>query len=231
MLAVIPAAIMGFVFAALSRRIPPAVQGQASMVDLRELWQRWTTRTGFALVGTISIYNMAVMAVLAMATLYLVQDLALSTTWAGLVFAAMIMAGALLQPLMGHFSDVRGRRKVFAWSLMAAAPLGLAMPFVTHPAVAIVFLVAMVGASMACVRCCLPQRSILPVNQRVPRWASPSLSWMASAASAPCWVAWPCDFDLAYAFVLASVFAVISATIALMSTFAFPNLKVERAAE
>ena len=79
MLAVIPAAIMGFVFAALSRRIPPAVQGQASMVDLRELWQRWTTRTGFALVGTISIYNMAVMAVLAMATLYLVQDLALST--------------------------------------------------------------------------------------------------------------------------------------------------------
>ena len=47
---------------------------------------------------------------------------------------------------MGHFSDVRGRRKVFAWSLMAAAPLGLAMPFVTHPAIAIVFLVAMVGA-------------------------------------------------------------------------------------
>jgi len=123
-LAVIPAVIMGCVFFALRGRMQVPDHVGASMLDMKDLWKRWSSRTGLALVAMISIYNMAIMAVLAMATLYLVNDLGLSTTLAGFAFAAMILAGALLQPLMGHLSDRRGRRKVFAGSLLAAAPLG-----------------------------------------------------------------------------------------------------------
>ena len=94
----------------------------------------------------IGIYNMAVMAVLAMATLYIVNDLGFSEFEAGVAFAAMILAGALLQPVMGHLSDTMGRRKVFAVSLLAAAPLGFAMPFIGVAWLAVVFLIVMIGA-------------------------------------------------------------------------------------
>ena len=231
MLAVIPAVIMGCVFFAIRRTVPPAVQGSASMMDLREMWQSWSSRTGLALVGMISIYNMAVMAVLAMATLYLVQDLDLSTTWAGLVFAAMILAGALLQPLMGHLSDVRGRRRVFAWSLLAAAPLGLAMPFVTSPLLAMLFMIAMVGSFYG-VRSVVLASAVDFAGKREGTTLGITFVIMDGVGALGALLGGLAgDIDLAYAFVLASVFAIISAVIALMSTLAFPSLKVEEPAE
>ena len=231
MLAVIPAVIMGFVFFVIRQTVPPAVQGSASMMDLREMLQRWTSRTGLALVGMISVYNMAVMAVLAMATLYLVQDLGLSTTWAGLVFAAMIMAGALLQPLMGHLSDVRGRRRVFAWSLLAAAPLGIAMPFITSPIIAIVFLVAMVGSFYG-VRSVVLASAVDFAGKREGTTLGITFVIMDGVGALGALLGGLAgDINLAYAFVLASAFAVVSAVIALMSTLAFPSLKVEEPAE
>ncbi len=231
MLAVIPAAIMGFVFFALRRVVPPAAQGRASLGDLREVWQQWTTRTGLAMVGMISVYNMAVMAVLAMATLYLVQDLGLSSTWAGLVFAAMIMAGAVLQPLMGHLSDLRGRRKIFAWSLLAAAPLGLAMPFVTSPALAVLFLIAMVGAFYG-VRSVVLASAVDFAGKREGTTLGITFVIMDGVGALGALLGGLAgDINLAYAFVLASVFAVISAVIAIMSTLAFPTIKAEEPAE
>lgn len=231
MLAVIPAAIMGVVFFVLRQDIPPAKQGRASLGDLREIWQQWTTRTGLALVGMISVYNMAVMAVLAMATLYLVQDLGLSSTWAGLVFAAMIMAGAVLQPLMGHLSDLRGRRKIFAWSLLVAAPLGFAMPFVSSPALAVVFLITLVGAFYG-VRSVVLASAVDFAGKREGTTLGITFVIMDGVGALGALLGGLAgDINLAYAFVLASVFAVMAAVIAIMSTLALPTIKAEEPAE
>lgn len=78
LLAVVPAVALGFVFLALRGRLTVPVASEARMVDLKDLARRWLSRAGLLLVAMISVYNMAIMAVLAMATLFIVNDLGFS---------------------------------------------------------------------------------------------------------------------------------------------------------
>jgi MFS family permease len=56
------------------------------------------------------LYNMALIAQLAMAPLYFQTDHGLSPFHAGLIFAAILMLGSALQPFFGKYSDSRGRK-------------------------------------------------------------------------------------------------------------------------
>ena len=226
-LAVVPAVAGGLIFTVLRGRLTvPGHQG-ASMLDLKELWQRWSSRTGLALVAMISIYNMAIMAVLAMATLYLVNELGLSTTMAGFAFAAMILSSALLQPMMGHLSDRRGRRKVFAWTLLAVAPLGFIMPFVTSPLLAVACLVVMIGAFYG-VRSVVLATAVDFAGKREGTTLGLTYVIMDAVGSLGALLGgFVGDVELTYSFVLAGCFAFISAAIALMSTLAFPVIRPE----
>ncbi len=227
-LSIVPAVIMGAVFFVMRDRMNVPGPTGASMLDMKDLWQRWSSRTGLALVAMISIYNMAIMAVLAMATLYLVNDLGLTTTVAGFAFAAMILAGALLQPLMGHLSDRRGRRKVFAASLLAVAPLGIAMPFIANPVIAVAFLVAMIGAFYG-VRSVVLASAVDFAGKREGTTLGLTFVMMDGIGALGALLGgFAGDFDLTWAFVLASGFAIVSATIAILSSLAFPVIAPER---
>jgi len=229
LLAVVPAALMGMVFIAARNRLTVEVETKARMGDLLDLARTWTTRTGLALVAMISIYNMAVMAVLAVATLYIVNGLGFSEFWAGIAFAAMILAGAVFQPIMGHLSDTLGRRKVFAISLLAAAPLGLLMPFIDSPWVAMAFLIAMIGAFYG-VRSVVLASAVDFAGKREGTTLGLAFVLMDGVGSVGAFMGgFVGDFDLAYAFALGSVFAIVSAGIALGSALAFPKIQAEPA--
>jgi MFS family permease len=228
-LAIIPAVVVGIYFFIVRARLTVAVSQKASMGDFKDMWRDWTSRSGLSLVAMIGIYNMAVMAVLAMATLYIVNDLGFSEFWAGIAFAAMILAGALLQPVMGHLSDTMGRRKVFAVSLLAAAPLGLAMPFIGAAWLAVVFLIVMIGAFYG-VRSVVLASAVDFAGKREGTTLGLAFVMMDGIGALGAFLGgWAGDFDLTYAFALGSVFAVVSALIALGSALAFPVIKTEAA--
>ncbi|MBN35191.1 MAG: MFS transporter [Rhodospirillaceae bacterium] len=228
-LAVIPAAVVGIIFFQARDRLTVETASAARLGDLKEMMQQWTSKTGLALVSMISIYNMAVMSVLAMATLYIVNDLGFSVFWGGVAFSAMILAGAVFQPIMGHLSDTMGRRKIFAISLFAAAPLGFAMPFIGSPWVAIGFLIVMIGAFYG-VRSVVLASAVDFAGKREGTTLGLAFTLMDGVGALGAFLGgWAGDFDLAYAFALASGFAMISGTIALGSTLAFPKIQAEPA--
>ncbi len=225
LLAVVPAAALGFVFLALRSRLEVPVESDARMVDLRDLARRWLSRAGLLLVAMISVYNMAIMAVLAMATLFIVNDLGLSEFGAGIAFAAMILAGAVLQPVMGHLSDTLGRRRIFAFSLLAAAPLGFAMPLVEAPWLALAFLIIMIGAFYG-VRSVVLASALDFAGKREGTTLAVAFVLMDGVGALGALLGgYVGDIDLAYAFSLASAFAVVAAILSAASTLAVPRIR------
>ena len=228
-LAIIPALAMGFVFFRVRARLTVNIATEASMADLRDMARRWGSRAGLALVATIGVYNMAVMAVLAMATLYIVTDLGFSELWAGVAFAAMILAGAVLQPVMGQLSDALGRRGVFAGALLCATPLGLLLPFVGAPWLALGFLIAMIGAFYG-VRSVVLALAIDFAGKREGTTLGLAFVLMDGVGAAGAFLGgWVGEAGLAWSFALASVFAAVSAVIALGSSLGLPRIQAELA--
>jgi MFS family permease len=107
---VLPAAIMGIVFIPAARRIGAGIRGEIGPIDLRGLARQWLQPAGIALMAVMILYNMALIAQLAMAPLFLQQDYGLSPFLSGAIFAAILMLGSLLQPFFGKYSDARGRK-------------------------------------------------------------------------------------------------------------------------
>ncbi len=228
-LAVIPAAIVGTYFFFQRRRLTVAIETKASMLDFKDMWKSWTSRTGLSLIAMIGIYNMAIMAILSMATLYIVNGLGFSEFWAGIAFAAMILAGALLQPVMGHISDTIGRRRVFAAALLAVAPLGFAMPFITSPWFAMLFLIVMIGALYG-VRSVVLASAVDFAGKREGTTLGLAFVMMDSIGALGAFLGgWVGDADLTHAFALGAAFAVTSALTALGSSMAFPAINPEPA--
>ena len=84
-LSVIPALIMGFLFISVSKRLGECEPVKSTDMSVRALLKPWRTRTGKAFVSTVSLYNMAYTALVAMTPLYLQQDLGHSALFAGVV--------------------------------------------------------------------------------------------------------------------------------------------------
>jgi MFS family permease len=118
---------MGLVFLRIARRVPPAPAKNPTHADWRGLWHAWSRPRGLALVALISLYNMALFALMSMSPLYLMQEKALSPVETGLAFSAMMLVGALSQPFTGRLSDRRGRRPVILGGCAIAAVASLAL--------------------------------------------------------------------------------------------------------
>jgi MFS family permease len=67
------------------------------------------------------LYNMALIAQLAMAPLYFQNDHGLSPFAAGAIFAAILLLGSLLQPFFGKYSDIRERKPMILIVLFGAS--------------------------------------------------------------------------------------------------------------
>jgi DHA1 family tetracycline resistance protein-like MFS transporter len=90
-------------------------------IDFRGLARQWFKPTGIALMLVLILYNMALIAQLAMAPLYFQIDHGLSPFAAGAIFAAILMLGSLLQPFFGKYSDSRGRKPMILLVLFGAS--------------------------------------------------------------------------------------------------------------
>jgi len=117
---VLPALIMGILFIPISKRISRDNPGKVTPIDLRGMARQWSRPAGIALMLVMVLYNMALIAQLAMAPLYFQAEHGLSPFHAGLIFAAILMLGSLLQPFFGQYSDRRGRKPMIVMVLFGA---------------------------------------------------------------------------------------------------------------
>jgi FSR family fosmidomycin resistance protein-like MFS transporter len=142
----IPAILMGIAFFRVAGAIPSSPQHAISLADLRALWNLWRVPRGLAVIGMVSVYNMALLAVLSMAPLFLQQVYGLTLAQTGAAFSAMVLAGALVQPIIGRLSDTVGRKPVFIVGTVAAVLACMAVALSTTLAVAVLALMAAVAA-------------------------------------------------------------------------------------
>jgi MFS family permease len=118
---VLPAVIMGFLFIPVASRISRDNPGQITSIDLRGLARQWFKPAGIALMLVMILYNMALMAQLAMAPLYFQSEHGLSPFYAGLVFATILMLGSIFQPFLGKYTDSRGRKPLILLVLFSVS--------------------------------------------------------------------------------------------------------------
>lgn len=118
---VLPAVIMGILFIPIAKRISRDSPGELKPIDFRGLARQWFKPTGIALMLVLILYNMALIAQLAMAALFFQTDHGLSPFISGLIFAAILMLGSLLQPFFGKYSDARGRKPMILLVLFGAS--------------------------------------------------------------------------------------------------------------
>jgi FSR family fosmidomycin resistance protein-like MFS transporter len=142
----IPAILMGVAFLRVADAVPSSPHHAISLADLRALWNVWRVPRGLGVIGMVSVYNMALLAILSMAPLFLRQVHGLSLAQTGAVFSAMVLAGALVQPIAGRLSDTIGRKPVFIAGTMAAVLACMAVAWSASLDAAILALIAAVAA-------------------------------------------------------------------------------------
>jgi len=148
---VIPAFTMGILFYFVARHIPKRQRTRFSRHDLISLWQTWRTPAGLKIVSLIAIYNMAFMALLSMTPLYLQRRHGLGPEMTGMAFSAMVLVGALAQPLIGGVSDRLGRRPIIiGGNLLAAAAAALTLVF--KPLAVVLGLLIIAAATLTAIR-------------------------------------------------------------------------------
>jgi MFS family permease len=118
---VLPAVIMGLLFIPVAIRITRDNPGQTTHIDFRGLARQWFKPTGIVLMLMMVLYNMALVAQLAMAPLYFQNEHGLSPFHAGLIFAAILLIGSILQPFFGKYTDSRERKPMILLVLFAAS--------------------------------------------------------------------------------------------------------------
>ncbi len=117
---VLPAVIMGILFIPVAKRISRDSPGKIHAIDVRGLTRVWFKPMGMALMLVMILYNMALVAQLAMAPVYFQSDHGLSPFHAGLIFAVILMIGSLFQPFIGKYSDSRGRKPLILLMLFGS---------------------------------------------------------------------------------------------------------------
>ena len=145
-ISVIPAVLMGIVFIRIADSVPAATHHAISLADLRKLWNIWRAPRGLSVIAMVSVYNMSLLAILAMTPLFLQRIHGLSLAQTGAVFSAMVLAGALFQPFIGRLSDTTGRKPVFIAGTVAAGLACLAVAWSATLGAAVLALIAAVAA-------------------------------------------------------------------------------------
>jgi len=118
---VLPVVLMGLVFVPVALRIGRDNPGRPAPIDFAGMLRQWSRPAGLALIAMLILYNMALVAQLAMAPLYFQRQHGLSPFHAGIIFACILVVGSLLQPLFGKFSDTRERKPMVLVVLFAAS--------------------------------------------------------------------------------------------------------------
>lgn len=111
-ISVLPTVLLGLCFLCVARAIPVIEKKSVDRQDALEMMHVWGTGGGLRIIAMISLYNMALIAVLSMIPLYLAEAHDFAPTTIGIVFAALLLTGAFAQPWAGWISDKLGRKPV-----------------------------------------------------------------------------------------------------------------------
>ena len=215
----LPAALMGLVFLRIAGSVPPAPRQSGSHGDLRGLWRVWASRRGLAVTAMISVYNMALVAVLAMSPLFLQQVHAFSPLDTGLAFSVMILGGALAQPVIGRVSDGIGRKPVFLAGNGLAVLACLAVAASAGPWLALLGLVVTVAALYG-IRSAVLAAAVEFAGGREGTTLGLTFALLDGVGALGAILAgWVGNLDLHYAFVLAAGLAASAAALALPIAF------------
>ncbi len=117
----IPVILMGLLFIPIAKRIGTRAAQDLNTIDIKGLVRHWLHAPGISLMLVMVFYNMSLMAILAMTPLYLQTEHGLSSFDAGLVFAVMLMLGAVCQPFAGQYTDRQGRKPLILIALVASS--------------------------------------------------------------------------------------------------------------
>jgi FSR family fosmidomycin resistance protein-like MFS transporter len=150
-LSAMPAAVMGLVFLRTAGRVPTSSRAAISRADFHTLWRAWRRPAGLGMIGMISAYNMAFLALLSMTPLFLQTAHGFSPIETGFVFGSMLLVGALVQPAIGHLSDLTGRKRVVIAGNLAAALAAIGIVLSPGPVILIAALIA-TGALLVGIR-------------------------------------------------------------------------------
>ena len=129
LISVIPTLLMGICFIWVARAVPRVKKTKISKQDMLDLLDVWRRGNGIRIVLMISLYNMALMALLSMIPLYLTSVHDVTPETLGITFAALLISGALAQPWVGKISDIVGRRPVLVLGNLAAGIASVALVF------------------------------------------------------------------------------------------------------
>ncbi|MFX3680840.1 MFS transporter [Oceaniradius stylonematis] len=109
---VVPTVLLGVCFIGAARAIPRVQAKTVRGEELLGLLRQWHGGDGLRIVAMICLYNMALIAMLSMIPLYLADAHDMTPAAIGIVFSALLVAGALMQPWVGLVSDRAGRKPV-----------------------------------------------------------------------------------------------------------------------
>jgi len=123
---VLPTVVMGIVFIHVARLVPRVPAKRATLADFVALFALWSGVRGTTIMGMLVFYNIAVFAMLSMTPLLLQRGYEFSPQAAGLIFSAMLLFGALGQPLAGRCADQFGRYPVIHIGTLVGAGAAVA---------------------------------------------------------------------------------------------------------
>lgn len=146
-IALVPTVLAGFAFLFfVARRVPRVEARTSSALDIGGLLRVWTTKRGALLTAVMLLYNLSLLGAMAMTPLFLREKYGLDFLQMSMAFAGIILAGALVQPMVGRLSDGLGRLPVLVTGCLIAAAGALIVYQADELAVAIAGLVACIGA-------------------------------------------------------------------------------------
>ncbi len=215
----LPAALMGIAFLRIAPAVPASPQAALSLADLRDLWRAWRSLRGLGMAVMIGVSNMAFMAILAMAPLLLQRVHGLSPAQTGLAFSAMILAGALVQPLVGRLSDGTGRKPLVIAGNLAAVAACLAVALSAGTGAVILALVA-AATALTSIRSVILAAAVEFAGQREATTLGLAFVLLDGVGALGAVLAGTLgNLDLHYAFLLAAGFAAGAAAMAVPLAF------------
>lgn len=216
-IAALPALLMGLYFLFLLPRVPPSPDGAMSRADFGALLRAWRSKTGFKIAGQIIFYNLALMAIMSMTPLYLQTAKSFTSVAAGAVFSGMILAGALVQPLVGYLSDRVGRKAIIVIGNLVGAggAVGLAL---VDGALAIVGLLIVAVGALTSIRAAVLASAVDFARKREGTTLGLTFVLLDGVGAVGSILAGAVgSLDLTYAFVLAAAFSLVAVLVAVMT--------------
>ena len=218
-LSTIPTFIVAILFLKFRHRIPLAKESSVTRHDLGGMIKTWLEPKSLRTVAIIVLYNMSLMGAMAMMPLYVQKTQGLSAAQTGLVFSVIWVIGALAQPLLGHLSDVTGRKITTVTGLLFAGVFLLAASYVSQLALLVVMFVLSLGALVG-IRAVLLAAMVDVSKKRESTTLGFAFAVMDGVGALGALLAGIAgQYDLRYAFVFSAAMAICAMLLTLLHNF------------